>query len=395
MANFEETICNRISRDELILLTQELVSFRTENPPADYSEISMFLQKKYQSLGLEVQILEGEKGKTNVCARLKGNGESNEILLLSGHMDVVPAGEGWNTNPFIATVQDQSLIGRGTVDMKGSIAAQYLAVKAIVESKIKLKGDLYLFATVDDETAGTMGLRYITETGLSKTGWPKPTFHILGEPSNLNLYVAFKGRMWIRISLAGRSAHGGNPSAGINAIEKMIKLINRITALKRQSHPLMGTDTINIGTISGGQKTNIVPDYCAVTIDYRFVAPQTSVDIEQKLREIISELSASDQNFQLQEFHIFERRESLEVPTNNKYLVSLKSLSEEVLGRNVDFGGVLSAGDAYWTLSNSIPAVFYGPGSLDVAHTNKEFVPLDELEAAARIFATYALRMLG
>ena len=92
--------------------------------------------------------------------------------------------------------------------MKGALAAQLLAVKALLKAGVKPNGDLYLFATVDDETAGTMGLRYIVREGLERLGWPKPTFHILVEPSSLNLYVAFKGRMWVRIALQGRSAHG-------------------------------------------------------------------------------------------------------------------------------------------------------------------------------------------
>lgn len=391
----EQSILANISKQELIDLTRRLVAFRSENPPADYTAIAQFLYHEYQTAGLEVQIVAGQQDKPNVCARWKGSGESTEILLLSGHMDVVPSGEGWSHDPFDATVINNCLSGRGTADMKGALAAQLLAVKALLKAGVQPKEDLYLFATVDDETAGTMGLRYIVREGLARLGWPKPTFHILGEPSSLNLFVAFKGRMWVRIALQGRSAHGGNPQAGVSAIEKMTFLLPEFLRIEKLTHPLMGTDTINIGTIQGGEKTNIVPDTCIVTIDYRYVAPQTSADIEAKLQQAIARAAARDPEIKLKEFTVFERREPQELPQDNKYFQSLKSITEEVIERPVNFGGVLSAGDSYWTISAGIPAVFYGPGDLKVAHTNKERVPLDELEAVARIFAIYASRMLG
>ncbi len=391
----EQSILANISKQELIDLTRCLVAFKSENPPADYAAIAQFLYHEYQMAGFDVQIVAGQQDKPNVCARWKGSGESTEILLLSGHMDVVPPGEGWPHDPYAATVIDDCLSGRGTADMKGALAAQLLAVKALLKAGVRPKGDLYLFATVDDETAGTMGLRYIVREGLERLGWPKPTFHILGEASSLNLCVAFKGRMWVRITLQGRSAHGGNPQAGISAIEKMMFLLPEFLRIERMTHPLMGTDTINIGTIQGGEKTNIVPDTCTVTIDYRYVAPQTSADIEAKLRQAIAQIAARDPEVKLKEFTVFERREPKELPQDNKYFQSLKSITEEVIGRPVNFGGVLSAGDTYWTISAGIPAVFYGPGDLKVVHTNKERVPLDELDAVARIFALYALRMLG
>jgi succinyl-diaminopimelate desuccinylase len=391
----EQSILANISKQELIDLTCRLVAFKSENPPADYTAIAQFLHHEYQTAGLEVQIVAGQQDKPNVCARWKGSGESTEILLLSGHMDVVPSGEGWSHDPFDATVINNCLSGRGTADMKGALAAQLLAVKALLKAGVRPKGDLYLFATVDDETAGTMGLRYIVREGLERLGWQKPTFHILGEPSSLNLFVAFKGRMWVRIALQGRSAHGGNPQAGVSAIEKMTLLLPEFLRIERLTHPLMGTDTINIGTIQGGEKTNIVPDTCVVTIDYRYVAPQTSADIEAKLQQAIARAAARDSDIKLKEFKVFERREPQELPQDNKYFQSLKSITEEVLERSVTFGSVLSAGDAYWTISAGIPAVFYGPGDLKVAHTNQERVPLDELEAAARIFALYTLRMIA
>lgn len=393
--NIEQEILAHIDEEELLNLTTKLVGFPTENPPADYTLISHFIAEEYRKLNMDVRIVAGQEDKPNVIARWQGNGASTECLMLSGHMDVVPAGGGWDHDPFKPLLEGNRLWGRGTADMKGAIAAQIIAVKALRKAGLELKGNLYLGATVDDETAGTMGLRYVINEGWTKLGWPRPTFHILGEPSSLQLFIAFKGRMWVKITLEGRSAHGGNPSAGINAIEKMTALIQAITGLERLGHPQMGSDTINIGTIQGGEKTNIVPDACSITVDYRYVSPQNPEVIERRLKDVIAKLSAQDPQFKLKEFEIFESRSPREVSSENKYIQNLKEITERVTGREANFGGVLSAGDAYWTLSAGIPAVFYGPGSLGVAHTSKEFLPIDELVSAAKIFALYTLQTVG
>ena len=395
MNQTEKSILESIDVAELKQLTAKLVAIDTQNPPADYSVSSVFMKALYEDIGLETAIFEGAEGKPNVGGRWQGDGSKEDTLLLSGHMDVVPAGGGWEIeDPLQVEEKDGFLLGRGVVDMKGSLMAQYLAVKALKKAGVRLKGDVYLFSTVDDETAGNFGLRYIVSEGWKKAGWRKPTFHILGEPTDLKLCVAFKGRMWIRITVGGKSAHGGNPSAGINAIEKMMKLVPDILAIRRLEHPLMGIDTINLGTIQGGTKTNMVADSCSLTIDYRYVTPHTSSEIEAVLKKVIADVAEKDPDFRLAGFEVFERREPKEVKQDLPAMASLKDITEEVKGSATCFNGVLSAGDSYWTISAGIPAAFFGPGSMSVAHTNKECVSIEELLNAAKIFALYIMRNL-
>lgn len=395
MRNLEAQVLSKISRSELVHLTRQLCAIDTQNPPADYSGSSKFMKTLYESIGLETTFFCGEAGKVNVGGRWKGSGEKKDVFLLSGHMDVVPVGTGWDFhNPLHVEEKDGILYGRGVVDMKGSLIAQFLAAKALKEAGVQLKGDWYLFSTVDDETAGKMGLKYIIDEGLDKAGWKKPTFHILGEPTDLKMCVAFKGRMWIKLTLKGKAAHGGNPSAGINAIEKMTRLIPKILTLPRWTHPLMGIDTINLGTIQGGEKTNIVADTCTLTIDYRYVAPHSSTEVEKTLRDLIKKVSESDPDTELAEFEVFERREPKEIPQTLPQIQSVKMITAEVTGKETTFSGVLSAGDSYWTILAGIPALFFGPGSMSVAHTNKEQVAIDELMNASKIYALFALRNL-
>ena len=138
--------------------------------------------------------------------------------------------------------------------MKAAIAAQIFAAKAVIESKIPLASSLMLGCTVDDETAGAWGMKYAIEKGLPSIGWPKPTAHVLGEANDLNLTGSFKGRLWARVSIRGKSAHGGEPSLGVNAIDQMIRLIQRFRTITSLSHPLMGRDTLNLGILQGGRR---------------------------------------------------------------------------------------------------------------------------------------------
>lgn len=128
----EEKVLSSIDQQELLDLTIRLVEIDTQNPPADYSVSSKLMQELYQGLGLETHIFMGEKGKPNVGGRWRGTGEKDDILLLSGHMDVVPIGSDWDIkNPLKPEIRDGFLIGRGVADMKGSLAAQYIAAKAL------------------------------------------------------------------------------------------------------------------------------------------------------------------------------------------------------------------------------------------------------------------------
>ncbi len=393
--SIESRVLAALDQDYLISLTQRLVRMRTPNPPADYSEIYPVMKQLMESVGLEVRVMQCVEGKPNVVGLWRGTDPASPTLMLDAHMDVVPAGEGWDVDPWAAEIKDGAIWGRGTCDLKQSLAVMISVVKALKDVGFVPRGNLIVAATNDDETAGKFGLKYVIEEGLGKAGWPEPGFHFLLEPSNWDVNVAFKGRVWIKITVKGRSAHGGTPEKGVNAIAKMMALIRRILAMERHSHPLMPSDSINVGTIQGGDKTNIVPDTCTATFDYRFVGPCSADEAAKRFRDVVSAAEKDDPSFKVSEFEVFEKRDPVEADPDSYPLALLAKTVRDVLGRPAQPAGTLSAGNAYWSLKRGIIATMTGPGDPGLMHTNQEHIALNDLSEGARIVAAYVVRYIG
>ena len=389
----EEKVLNGIDTQGVIELTQKLIQFQTINPPADYSEIALYLYELLTSLGMETHVMEGYPGKKNVFGIWRGSAKEG-ALLLNGHTDVVPAGDPkmWDHDPFRAEIYGGWLWGRGSVDMKGAVSAQIFAAKAVIESKVPLSSSLVLGYTVDDETGGPWGMKYAIEQGLSPYGWPKPTMHVLGEATDLNIFGSFKGRMWSRISTKGKAAHGGEPSLGINAIDQMTKLIHQFQSVLRLEHPLMGRDTLNVGVIEGGKKVNMVPDSCTVHIDLRMCAPGSVQEYERALREAIEGLKKEDPRFEVSEFEVYEKRDPLEISREHPVVRVMEDCIRSVTKKEPQFLGWLAAGDLYHTMRNGIPGAYLGPGNPKLQHQVNERIQLQEIIEAAKIYALLILR---
>jgi acetylornithine deacetylase/succinyl-diaminopimelate desuccinylase-like protein len=346
--------------------------------------------------GLETVVIEGERGKTNVFGLSRAAASAARTILLSGHMDVVGPGDlaSWRFEPFSATVAEGSIWGRGTVDMKGAIAAALFAIRAVTEQAGPLPANILLGATVDDETAGNMGQKYVLERGLESARLPKPDLHVLGEANGLNITTAFKGRVWVRAAIRGKTAHGGAPQEGVNAIEKMMEYFRRLQQQPRDRHPLLGEDTLNIGTVKGGARVNAVADECEATLDYRF-SRVSGEEAGDRLRCVLEDWQRED-GFSVSEFSIFEQRDPMEVDAGAVWHVN--SLRRAILlatGREPDLLGALSAGDAYHSLKRSVPAVWVGPGDIRQLHAPNEHIPIEELILAARVYASILLVWSG
>lgn len=391
----ESDLLRSIDEASLVRSAQKLIGIPSENPPGDYGAISSAIKEQMDAAGLETFVLEGRPGKKNVVGVARSRQPSGFTLLLSGHTDVVPAGDraAWKHDPYAGVVEDRILWGRGSADMKAAIAAQIEAAKAVLAMDPPLKATLMLAATVDDEIAGPMGMKYLLEAGLASAGLPRPSFHVLGEATRLDLMTAFKGRIWAKVKVKGKAAHGGAPYEGVSAIENMIRYISRVKELPYSAHRLTGPDTINVGTISGGTKVNVVADFCEATFDLRMGPPQKADDWVDRLRRAADEMRAEDPAFVMEELEVFEKRQPVEADMAVPELAALEQIIEEVRGTRPRHRGTLSAGDLYYSLTMGIPGTWFGPGDPGVLHKNDEHVSIDELVTAAKVYALTIWRL--
>ena len=306
-------------------------------------------------------------------------------IVLSGHTDVVPVdGQDWLSNPFKAEIRGNKLYGRGACDMKGFIAcALNLLPQAVALSQQgRLRKPLHLALSFDEEV-GCLGAPLMLEE-LSQRGI-NPDYCIVGEPSSMKMVVAHKGISVFRCSVHGKSAHSSLTHQGVNAISYAAKLIGFIDELASQLAQSDQVDpmfdvpysTLSIGTIEGGTATNIVPNLCEFTFDYRNLPSMGTQDILPVIEQRITELNQQMQQVDSQTGIKIEQLESVPAMTDTEsealqQLIAglVQSSARHKVAYATEGGQFTNAG---------IATVICGPGSIEQAHKADEYVELAQL----------------
>jgi acetylornithine deacetylase/succinyl-diaminopimelate desuccinylase-like protein len=318
--------------------------------------------------------------------------ERKPVFCLDAHMDVVGPGDEsqWTYPPFSGQFVDGRVYGRGAEDTKGHLAIQLIVYRALREAGIPLKGDVLFTSTVDDEIGQWPGMGFLIERGLEEKGLPLPDYHVVGEPTGMGLLGCLaRGRLWYEFTLKGRSAHGGNPLEGINAIEKAIDLANAVRRLDLHSDPLMGATTLNIGIVQGGEAINVVPSRCKITFDIR---PARKKEVIKELMDrILRDLQEKDADFVVESMRLLNDRQTGGIGPDHPFVGKVGEITREITGKEVvptgNMAGYSSLGNAYWTSQAGVAGIMYGGGDFSRAHSVDEFITVDELVETAKVFA--------
>jgi acetylornithine deacetylase len=310
-------------------------------------------------------------------------------LVLSGHMDVVPAGEaGWRSDPFTLADEGDRWIARGACDMKGFLA---LAANLAVETDpARLRAPLALVFTYDEEV-GTLGARHLLESYTAGPSLPRAA--VIGEPTSLRVARAHKGHLKLRITLHGRSAHSGYPHLGVNAIEPAGRVIGALAALRRELEgeepphrdlfPEVPYVPLNVGTVHGGAAINVVPDRCIVEVGVRPLPGMLSEELAERIRRaalsaIAPEVSMPD--IQPPEIEILSDSPPMYLEEGAPIHRHLRELVGQEETVTVSF-----ATDAGWLQRLGLDCAIFGPGTIEVAHKPNESLPKRELSAAREL----------
>jgi succinyl-diaminopimelate desuccinylase len=266
------------------------------------------------------------------------------------------------------------------------------AMKALAEARVPLQGDLILAATAGEEI-DSLGA---TEVANMLSGEPLQALFI-AEPTYNEIYIAEKGVLWVEIETFGKTAHGSMPDQGRNAVLMMVKIIQEVEKIKipHPTHPVLGKFTRSINTISGGVKTNVVPDHCAATIDMRTVPGQEHTAILRQVENILEDLGRKDPDFKAAVKAILDHP-AVETSPSEPVLQKFSSLVTEMTGQKAGFKGANYFSDAVGFLPVlKVPLILFGPGEPGQAHQPNEQVEISKLVEAARIFTVTAGRLLG
>lgn len=382
-----------VRKKGLIDLTTQLIQCPTENPPGNEKMAVQFLKPLLSKMGFKIKTILSPKARSNIVAE-KRWGKSGKTLIFNGHLDVVPAGDPsqWKYPPFQGRLYKGRIYGRGASDMKSGIAAFIHAISMVDRSGIRLRqGGVLLHLVSDEESHGHQGTGFLTLTGQIKGDAA-----LVGEPTDLYPVIAHKGALWMKITTFGRSAHGSKPHRGVNAIQEMIKLVDRLNRLPMDiEHPLLGRPTFSIGTIRGGTKTNIVPDRCEIEVDRRMLPNENKERVIGQIKEILEPLRSEDPLFQYRMEEI-DFAEPSEVNPEEEIVRTGVEAIYEVTGKEPSPSGFSGFTDSRFYINQChIPTLILGPGETDQSHTTDESVEMDALVHAAHIYARIILQFLS
>lgn len=380
----------RVNQTELTELLQTMVRIPSVNgdlaPEIGEGALGDFVADYCARLGLAVSRQALSPGRDNVLALLEVPG-ATKTLLLDSHLDTMPL-ESMGELALSAEIRDGLLYGRGACDDKGPLAAMMYAMKHLVANRRDLRTNVLLSGTVGEEQA-LRGAKSLVESGL------KVDAAVCGEPTELDVIIAHKGFVWITLVTHGRAAHSSTPDLGDNAIYQMADVIafvrDVLTKLwADRSHPLLGGPTISLGRIDGGTAINIVPDRCEIKVDRRTI-PGEDLDA------ILADVDAALDGFRAAHPEVKVTRAPRDVASpavateeSSPLVQAALRACREVVGKGKTTGVRYGTNASVFAGEGDVPFIVFGPGSISHAHTANEFVPLDEVFAAARIYAKIA-----
>jgi len=357
-----------INKKRLITLTQQLVRINSQNPPGDEYRIAHFVKDYLAGLGLKPRIYEFKNRRSNVVVKLQGRNKKHS-LLLTPHLDTVPAGYNWQFGPFSATIDKGKLYGLGATDCKGNLACTLEVINSLIEDKVILDYVLILAATADEESGSGLGLIPLLDKGILN-----PDAALVLDSDDFDIVVTQKGLIHLKVKLQGRKAHGAYPWRGINAIDAAIEVLKKLKSHKWAfiKNKYLKAPTLNIGTIKGGDKVNIVADWCEFELDFRFLPGMSEEKVLRKIKEIVSKHS---KKFKI-EIEGIQKSYSID---RHHPLVSFLTQAMKNINVNPVIKGSEGATTITFFQEKNIPAVAWGFGSEGCAHTTNEYVKIDNL----------------
>ncbi|HEV8147047.1 MAG TPA: ArgE/DapE family deacylase [Bryobacteraceae bacterium] len=377
-----------IDRDFLFQTLADLIRINSVNPTlvpggAGEAEISDYVARVLNGIGLDVRKLEPEAGRISVLGTLAGSG-GGRSLMLNAHYDTVGV-EGMD-EPFSSAIRDGKIFGRGSFDMKGSLAAQIAAVKALRDAGIRPRGDVVIAAVADEEYGS---LRTMSVIDAIKTDAA-----IVTEPTAVQICLAHKGYLWIEVETRGRAAHGSRFKEGVDANMRMGRFLAQLDKLEqdlraRTPHPLVGPPSLHAAMLHGGDGLSTYAASCKLQIERRTVPGETEKQAVGEVQAIVNSLHSADPTFQA-EVRPFFVRDPFEVPRDAEIVKTLARASRTVLGREPNYMGDTPWMDAALLHAAGIETVVMGPGG-GGAHAVVEWVEMESVAQMAAILAHAAI----
>lgn len=407
----EQYVLSLIDDDELIRWVQELTRIPSVWRPDDglgEEAAARWVEARCREIGLETHFEVVEPGRPNVIAILPASSPSSltsfkKTLMFEGHTDVVTEGDptAWTDPPFSATIRAGRIYGRGANDMKAGLVCALVATKALAQSGLTLDGDV-LIGAVCDEEGRMIGIKHFVDRGWAD----RVTAAIICEPEENHLCITQKGVMWLRVVIHGVMSHGAMPLTGVNTAYPMARFLQMVHSLEEREIVRYGRDeylgqpsitpTILLSPLRGAgePQNNVMPGATECVLDFRLLPAQDPDELAIQCETMLKAVCGVDPRLSYT-LEVIEVRHPTKTDRLEPIVTTLAHAYLDLTGEAPVYGGVPGSTDG--TILNArkgIPIVTCGPGDIHIPHHIDEWVSIDEIKLAARLYALAAMRYL-
>lgn len=376
---------------DLRTLARELVRIPTENPPGNEKPAAEFVAEWFAERGIDAkQVREPDPERPQTAARVGPEDPDGPTVVLNGHLDVVPAGDrsAWSVDPYGGEIVDGRLYGRGSADMKTGVAIAMIVARDLAR-EIRdgdLPGSVVVHAAMGEETAD-MGTKTLLDRGYDGD------VGVVLEPTDFRVATSTKGLAVYRVVVYGEATHASQPDAGTNAIGGLGRVLEAVdaydAALRERGGALCGSALATVTEVTSGTGSNlaVVPDRAELVLDRR-VRPDESIPAVDEEIDALTDRLAREHGVETA-WERIQTYASASVPTDHPLATCLRERSVDAVGPDDGVGepwGIEAATDARNFVNDAgIPAVTWGPGRLDEAHTVDESIELSDAETGKSI----------
>ncbi|GEA31125.1 YgeY family selenium metabolism-linked hydrolase [Clostridium diolis] len=388
-------------KEKLIKLCQDII--RIQSYSGNEGEVVGCLEENMKSIGFD-EIIVDKYG--SIIGKIKGNRPGNKVLF-DAHIDTVPVNnpEEWKHDPFGAEIDEDKIYGRGTSDMKGSLAAMIIAAEFFAKDNNRdFPGEIYIAGVVHEECFEGVAARNISEL-------VKPDYVVIGEASELNLKIGQRGRAEIVVETFGVPAHSANPEKGVNAVYSISKIINKLQEIKYEEDDFLGKGILELTDIKSSPYpgASVVPSYCKATYDRRLLVGETKEGVLEPIIKLIDELKneSSNINYKVSYARGTEKCHTGEVIEGERFFPAWCYKEDEVFVQKT-FKGLCDIGlnpkitnysfctnGSHYAGEANIKTIGFGPSKENIAHTIDEYIEIEQLAKASEGYYKIMGTLLG
>lgn len=376
-----------VSIEDPVSLTQELTRIDSSNVTLSAADgageagIANYISAWLAHRDIETHRIETVSGRPSVVGVLRGSG-GGKSLMLNGHVDTVSLAS-YDNQPLSGHLAEKNgrptVFGRGSLDMKGGLAAALSTLTTIKTGGCSLGGDLILAAVSDEEDA-SQGTRDLIEAGWKADG------AIIPEPTMCAIVPAHKGFLWVEINILGVAGHGSNPATGVDSILFVGRFLTALESYQRQlpADDVLGPASLHCGLIKGGEEPSSYPAKCTITVEFRTIPGQTDESILHDMRTILVDIAKETPGFKYADPRVIISRPTQKIPSDHPLVQKTVNLATKSLGRSPSVEGAALWCDAALLTQAGTPTIVFGPSG-EGLHAKEEWVDVESIKQVADV----------